>query len=356
MNQILVSAGYMGSGSSAFTNLVSEFKGYEINNAEFEYIFLHCPNGLFDLEDKLLRGNNALRSDEAIHAFLNCMYRLYHNPNYWFSGYKRKISPRFYELCEELVNDLQLVCVRDTHWYYQENIEDLAKRIRWNINFRVSRMIKRPFPAVEHVRPLDYRDVRLAYPDAEAFYGAAKKFLNAVYQELGISSHPLVLDQLLLPHNLFRIDRYFDDNLRVFVSARDPRDVFLLNKYVWRPGNEGVPFPTDAEDFCAYYDAMRRSETPVEDARVLRMHFEDLIFRYEASCQRIYDFLGISADKHKAGKLTIFNPEISINNTRLFMRGVYPAEEIRIIEKRLPQYLYNFPSDIPVSDSERKIF
>ena len=65
MRNIIVPASYMGSGSSAVTDLISEFKNVNNEYGNFEYVFLHCPNGVFDLEDKLLIGNNALRSDEA---------------------------------------------------------------------------------------------------------------------------------------------------------------------------------------------------------------------------------------------------------------------------------------------------
>ena len=69
MGKIIVPTGYMGSGSSAITDLLTELEGYDADTGTFEYVFLHCPNGLFDLEDKLLKGNNALRSDEALHSF-----------------------------------------------------------------------------------------------------------------------------------------------------------------------------------------------------------------------------------------------------------------------------------------------
>ena len=56
MRKIIVPTGYMGSGSSAVTDLVAEYKNCNNDYRSFEYVFLHCPNGLFDLEDKLLIG------------------------------------------------------------------------------------------------------------------------------------------------------------------------------------------------------------------------------------------------------------------------------------------------------------
>ena len=59
MNRIIIPTGYMGSGSSAITDLVAEFKDCKNEFKSFLYVMLHCPNGLFDLEDKQLNGNNA---------------------------------------------------------------------------------------------------------------------------------------------------------------------------------------------------------------------------------------------------------------------------------------------------------
>ena len=67
----------MGSGSYAITSIMSEIESVDVSKGTFEYVFLHCPNGVFDLEDKLLIGNNAVRSDEALHSFANTMKQLY---------------------------------------------------------------------------------------------------------------------------------------------------------------------------------------------------------------------------------------------------------------------------------------
>ncbi len=50
MKRIIVPTGYMGSGSSAITDLlVAEFKDCQNEYKSYEYVLLHCPNGLFDL-------------------------------------------------------------------------------------------------------------------------------------------------------------------------------------------------------------------------------------------------------------------------------------------------------------------
>ena len=58
-NRVIIPTGYMGSGSSAITDLLDGVDGFNVTRSNFEFVFLHCPNGVFDLEDKLLHANNA---------------------------------------------------------------------------------------------------------------------------------------------------------------------------------------------------------------------------------------------------------------------------------------------------------
>ena len=120
MRKIIISTGYMGSGSSAITDLVSEFEDVNNKHRDFEYIFLHCPNGVFDLEDKLLVGNNSIRSDEAIHSFLKTMKDLYDKKFWWPGYYKKVIGEGFYDEVIRYVDSITDVKSKN-YWYYQEN-------------------------------------------------------------------------------------------------------------------------------------------------------------------------------------------------------------------------------------------
>lgn len=354
-NLIVIPTGYMGSGSSAVTDFISEINGFDIGNRDFEYVFTHGPNGLFDLEDKLLIGNNALRSDEAIHAFLSFMQILHYEKNYWYGSYRSRISADFFTYCREFIQDLQPMGMSGVHWYYQENITAFSKRVRWHLRRVLAKLTKQDYLFGQPLKPLDYYDVLMAYPTPDEFYTAARRFLGKIYASMGYAEHNLVLDQFLLPHNLFRIDRYFDDRLRVFVVDRDPRDVFLLNKYIWTQQADAIPLPFDVEEFCRSYEGIRRCEASIDDARVLRVHFEDLVFRYEQTAARIYAFLGVDPQAHTR-RQTLFDPRRSANNTRLFDWDPAYRAEAEIIEKRLPQYLYDFPAAPVQSRDASQIF
>lgn len=338
-NKIIVPTGYMGSGSSAVTNILSEIEGLKEGNGDYEYVLLHCPDGIFDLEDKLLRGNNALRSDEALYRFEQCIKTLYESKGYWISMYKDKVSPAFLEYSEKYIGELVTTSSDKVYWYFQQNPDTLSMKWKYFLYKCISKFTS----GKANVQiPLKYHNVRIALPSEEKFYGSTRKYLNRFYEDLGYKSHSIVLDQFLLPHNLYRIDHYFDEDLRVIVVDRDPRDVFVLNKYKWYPDKVALPYPLDADDFAKMYAKMRESERIIDDIRVLRIHFEDLVFQYEDSLKKIYQFLEIDEKKH-SDKMKFFNPDISIKNTQLFNVSEEIQEECKILEEKLKEYLYSFP-------------
>ena len=152
----------------------------------------------------------------------------------------------------------------------------------------------------------------------------------------------IILDQFLLPFNLHRIDNYFDNELKVIVVERDPRDVFLVNKYVWINNNVEIPIPIEVNAFCKYYKKMRESEISSNSNKILRLKFEDLVYKYESTLEIIMKFLDFKKSDH-IYKKTKFIPEISIKNTQIFKNENYKAE-VEIIEKELSEYLYQFPT------------
>ena len=340
MNKIAITTGYMGSGSSAMTDLLSEFKRFSINRGDFEYILLHCPDGLFDLEDKLLCGNNALRSDEAIHRFIKCMNTLYNTRNFWPGMYSKRISPQFNQITKKFVQDLvDFEFKDDVYWYFQQIPDKFEMQLREYANRLLVFLSGKRYSAKASLK---YKGMKISYPTQDEFYKKSKVFLTSFYALLGYDEHDLLLDQFLLPHNLFRLNNYFDDNVRVIVIDRDPRDVFVLNKYVWLKKGCPVAYPIDAVQFCDYYKKMRNAEKLIDDDRILRIHFEDLVYRYDESVRKVCEFMELSEDEHIYKKQK-FNPNISIHNTQVFENDCVNRRDIQRIEENLNMYIYKFP-------------
>lgn len=327
-------ASYMGSGSSAVTDLASEYSNVICPNGSFEYLFLHCPGGLFDLEDKLLRANNALRSDEALRTFRTRMQELYENGHLWFAGYREKVTPRFLQYADELIDALTAVTYRG-FWYEQEKLSrNKVRAINMKVRMGASRYDQYA------------TQLRMAFPAPDEFYQAGRRFIDEVLSDVERADGSpqgealAFYDQLVLPHNLDRLDRYFPGGgLKVIVVARDPRDVFVLNKYVWRPQGCPVPLPFDAEDYCRYYRAMKANEPAVESEQVLRIWFEDLVLDYERTVRRIEEFLGPALGEHVLPRKK-FDPAVSVRNIGLSAINEQAQEECALIGRRLPELLY----------------
>lgn len=335
-NKVIIPTGYMGSGSSAILDFLNEFETYQVAGKDLEYIFLHCPNGVFDLEDKLLKNNNGIRCDEALRTFSSMMEALYSTPFWWVSDYKHKVTKNFMDLVHEYVNELTL-CESACYWWYQE-------RRGWGAfpRLAINKIIKvltneRMMPK----KPLIYEGMHLSIPTEEEFYSASKKFLRSFFSEMGIDRSNLIFDVLIQPSQLCRFENYFDENVECFVVDRDPRDVFLSNKYIWTKHNVAIPYPLDARDFCDYYKRLRAIDAGQGNSQTHRIHFEDMVYRYEETTREIRSILNIS-DADGAKPRALFDPARSINNTQLFSLPEF-QEESTLIERLLPEYLYDFP-------------
>lgn len=338
--RIIIPTGYMGSGSSVITDLMSEVEGVDVSRGTFEYVFLHCPNGVFDLEDKLLIGNNAVRSDEALRSFRNTMKQLYNKKYWWVGHYKENIGEGFLEETEkylEKITDMET----EYYWYWQENTNfKMFVKLCFNRALKLITLNK-----YTPKKALAYSPMKISFVTPERFYEASKEYIYKLLNMAGYNEQSILFDQLLLPFNLFRFDNYFNDDAYVFVIERDPRDVFISNKYFWSKTDGVVPYPTDVNDFCRYYKRLREMEKQVTSSRVCRIKFEDLIYKYDDSVNKIFDLLGWDKNTHIAPK-TKFNPERSIYNTQLFLKDERFKAECDIIAEALSEYIYDFPYEV----------
>lgn len=98
--------------------------------------------------------------------------------------------------------------------------------------------------------------------------------------------------------------------------------------------------PVDnVETFVEQYKQIRKKQLRVSDKSKLFIQFEDMIYNYETSKDKIIDFLGL---KNHLYPKRYLNPEKSINNTQLYL--LYPdmKDDIKYIEEHLKDYLFDF--------------
>ena len=345
MNQpkIIIPTGYMGSGSSAITDLLREYPRLNTKNADFEYIFLHAPDGLFDLEKKLLENNNAIRSDEAIKAFRTLMEKLFTYRGWWPAGYNRAISEDFLKIVEEYLTSISTVKF-EGNWYIYDRPSYFIYLIRAILN-RIGKLVKYSPVYNKKKKVLEISLIE----DAE-FYHKSRIFIENVISQINKNNQDIVLDQLLLPHNLKGFEKYQLQNVYPIIIERDPRDVFISNKYFWKPSGNEVPYPLDVNEFCKYYRAIRKAEKGYT-SNYLRLNFEDLILNYDSVVEKIEIYLDLKKADHELHRVYL-DPDKSKNNLKLYSLNSIYTEEINIINRELAEFLYDFPEDFSQENGE----
>ena len=350
---IISTSGFYSTGSSAVFALLEEYdsctagklENWQIPGIDYEHILLYTPDGIFDLEDKLLIGNSIHRSDEALRRFHEKMLLLYKNNFFSMGGFKALLGKGFYSSLENYMKHLVQFRVNG-HWEYHYggsrfNLKKMLGSIRRTLMHQkiIGELYKMPY--YNKTEGLQYSVV----PDKE-FYALTKKFIYRYFSMLkGSDSRPnLILNHFLLPHNAFRIPRYFDKDFRLIIVDRDPRDVFVMEKYRARSDNSLLPCD-NVEDFVSFWKKLRDNVKSVHDDRIINIRFEDLIYNYDKTIAFLERQCGLKPEDHlKKGQ--IFNLEKSIQNTQLFRLDNKWDDEIAYIEKELPEYLYDFKTNI----------
>lgn len=137
-----------------------------------------------------------------------------------------------------------------------------------------------------------------SYP-IETFNRKTQKYLNKLFCEIS-NKNIIAVDQLIPCCNINRYLNYFED-IKVIVLDRDPRDLYILNKIIWK---ESVVPCDNVNIFIANFKALRKHlKYEKEDkSRILRIQFEDAIYKYNETISKINEFLNINNLIHEAPK------------------------------------------------------
>lgn len=176
-----------------------------------------------------------------------------------------------------------------------------------------------------------------SYPTEEKFLDCTRRYIDRLFSETNKENKGnIIVDQIVPASNVNHYLRYFND-IKVFVVDRDPRDIYILEKYVWK----GSVVPTESvEIFCQWFEYTRRHRKSENyNENVMFVQFEDLIYKYEETVSKIEKYLGFSAEDH-VNKFKSLDPKRSINNTRMWEKLNIDRREVEYIEEKLKDYLY----------------
>ena len=332
--RIITCASYYGSGSSAITDFVSEFENVHSFTDE-EFRFVQDPDGISDLEYNLVENFNRHNSGHALKRYRKLID--FHAGNMFSKKYEKFFNGKWKEYSEEYVESL--TDFKYNGWWQYDlldkgNFYYFRKRV-------LNKLLQMTFWKNQPERTLNTMKKEITYcshPSEDKFLQCTRAYISKLFASVSEDCDVVMVDQIVPPTNLNRYLRYFDD-IKVCVVDRDPRDIYILEKYVWRDGI----IPNDVSTFCKWYRYTRshREFEKLDNQRVMYVQFEDLIYKYEQTTGLVSNWLNLDITKSKPQ--TRFIPDKSIKNTQTWKMYPQARKDINKIEKELKEYLYNFP-------------
>lgn len=334
--KVLTCTGFYGTGSSAITDIFRDCENVECRG-EYEVRILHDPYGVSDLEYNLVENPNRHNTSNAIKKFKWNVDFL--SGTWWNKRYENYFGGQFKNLSYEYIDEIcEFTYLGKWHW-------DIIERgkIFWFLCRSYNKLctiIKKIFHINNEVSHNFLPKNELAYAGTfseEKFLKATRKYTRALLNSINRENKEFIMvDQLVPPSNLDRYNRYVD-NLKTIVVDRDPRDVFLLEKYCYH--GSVVPW-YDVDVFCKWYKWTRAQfENSKQCENVLRVQFEDLIYHTEETISRLLDFAEIDPKNYH---MKHFNPNLSIKNTKLWEKYSDDMELMQVIQKKLSSYCYKY--------------
>lgn len=336
---ILTCTGYGGTGSSAGTNILEEFSSVLSFGNAFECTFIHEVDGIRDLEKALDEGHR-LKVDLACKRFLNLVQNLSKQ-----TLYKEYFAPNFYEKTLQYLNSIGIIEYKGLwHRAFDANSSSRIDKFRQKFSTGIFNTLYKnkicntyePDGWTLHYCPI----ISCYYGNKqEDFYKKTKSYISSLLQLEKLDNKYVLIDQLLPSYDIFEYSSYFY-KIKTIVIDRDPRDLYALSKAEW-----GARFiPTQNVDiFIKWYRETRFSRKIYKEADnlCLFMNFEELIYEYNASLEKIMNFIGLSSSEHTR-KLQYFDPQNSIKNTQVYKRYEMLKEDIKRIEIELSEFCFDF--------------
>lgn len=340
-------SGFGSTGSGAVMDFLREFDEVGTSN-NLELSFLYDPNGVIELEERLVL--NPMRfnsSDAGIKSFLKMI------TSYDLERYVRKYMSLedFRKITNDYIEDLVILRSDGGLWHYDRR---QVGRIEYFFKYIIGHKYLRLFDKMNKEQPQKFLNHCIYYTvHDERFYVATKKYTSRLISKVANTDKKIIaLDQPFPSNSPERCFQFFDMQCKAIVVNRDPRDVYLISKRNARGWEMRFTPTKSVDEFIIYYkDQMNIKKAYSND--VLYVQFEDLIYEYEGVTTKIKRFLELK--EHKSPK-KYFDPDISNVNTQMFLRYPEYMEDIKKIEKELPEYIYNFDATKAKLDAKPWVF
>jgi hypothetical protein len=316
-------SGYAFTGKHAVIDLMREIEGYHVPHFTFEFALLRVQGGVLDLEHALCEDWSPIRSDAAIRRFKRLIRRIgvkarIARPRTWFEAigwnYDDHYGHRFFELSHRYLTRLVTTGWR-APWPYpladlsggELFVRRLGQKLRWPGAMDFDYCLARP-------------------PD---FVHATREYLEGVLSSnVEPGTRAIVMHNAFEPYQPARSLKFFGQ-AKAIVVDRDPRDTYVQG--LWY-----APVATGISEYITRYRMQREATDYTPHAGVLRIKFEDLIFEYESTLEKILRHLGEDGSRHVRPR-QYFDPLVSRRNVGI-CHAYAKQDEIRRIEIELASH------------------
>lgn len=320
--------GYGATGASAYIDLLMEFEGVQAFTSSVEFQLLQQPDGICDLKYYLTHAGRRLSS--------SCMLKRYkknilNSRSYVINGFS---SGKYKHLTSEYFDQLVQIKWKGKSAFDPTDFRPFYDTFSLRMLNRVINKVLKTINSKYAWPPA--KDRYFSYLEEEEFDKITSKYLNALLEACGFShSSPIILEQIFNTTHPTEGMEYFADARSIIVD-RDPRDAYIISNVTARGLCGFMPNSGKVEDFVAYYRSLHKPRSM--DPRVMYVQFEDLLFDYEKTIDKVADFVGLNHVK----KGEFFKPECSINNTQQYLNYPELQSDIKYIEEHLADMLYPF--------------
>jgi len=341
---VLSYGGYYSTGGSVVRDILRETEP-RIDFAT-EFRILKEKGGLFDLYHTICEHYAPENLSLALNEF-EWLMNNFAKPGGFLRktgfNYQRLSGGTFLPATKKFIADL-VDFTYPMSWHYQRFQANYFKDVSWQVQDRFLTRDRRKKMGRFNAPIVTATKVQVE----EKFALYLEEIIRGIRAEMGLDAGlPLGLHNSVPPfsNNLIDLSKKFLPNLKLIITDRDPRDIYLnyrkdsYSRYIQNYGSSDER----VRSFCRFYRSLR-----VEKSEVVRrpdtlfFNFEDICLSPDQHIPRLLEFIDIDPDRH-INKGKVFNPSASIKNIGMWKDLDRESErDVCIIADELGEYLYEY--------------
>ncbi len=336
---IISTCGFGNTGASAVLDFLRGYPDMQ-RISKFEFQLFHMADGINDLKYHLTVSRERIACNSAIKRFERAALHGH------VGRMMKKIAGKGYvRLTHNYIDSLI-----QASWmgYSSYDPSDVTNRVHEGIRHRIQVYTNYAVRGVSHrFHYPRYQKRYLAVMDEERFDELTRSYFEEILRLAGLDPDRDILTDVLFSAMNPGQGTEFVKDPKIILVFRDPRDLFIRDNE--HQATNGHTPCRDVGEFIKYYRTLMEKRVPYEDALVIQ--YEDLIYDYYPTTQRIMDHLGFT--ERPAEEFRFFDPDKSVSYTKAWETYRGHEAEKKLIEESLPEYLYSY-RDYRSKEEQRK--